>query len=364
MSRRPLIHAGIFVLLFGVVALVGLFPVTTGNATDNPRLNIGQLGFPGLAASAPAAMLAEIQAGPVTLTVVAPGVSEEALLGVNDVTGDEVERNQLAVEAAAVLSNDASTAAVGRVSMYLNYVVQEGDTITAIATAHGLGRDYITWNNVDLSDPNRLSPGDQIIVPWEEGIVHAVRTDETLSAIARRYDADIQDILDFGANNVPNPSLLQADKLIFVPGGRIVPAAVSIRPGPTADTLQQSGDWFWPASGVITSEFTAWHPLGIDIAVLSGTEIVATRPGVVRFIGGDPWNGYGLHLKIDHGNGWESTYGHLNQILVESNTVVKQGDVIGLSGNTGRSTGPHLHFEIRIWNVPQNPIPLLNQVVN
>ena len=361
MSHRPLIHAGIFVALFVVVAFVGLFPVTTGDAAGDPRLNVGQLGLPGLAASAPLAMQAEIQAAPVPLTVTSPGVSEQALLGVNDVTDVELERNQLAVESAAVDAEDASTDAPARVSMYLNYEVQPGDTITSIAAAHGIGRDYIVWNNTDLEDPNRLSPGDLIRVPWEEGIVHPVRTDETLSDIARRYDSTVEKILNFAANNVPDPSLLQADKLIFVPGGRIVPVAPSIRPGATTVTLEQSGDWFWPLSGVITSEFTPWHPLGIDIGVASGTPIVASQAGTVVFVGGDPWTGYGLHIKIDHGAGYETTYAHLSDFAVTSNTWVNQGDVIGYSGNTGRSTGPHLHFEIRLWNQPYDPIPLLNQ---
>lgn len=348
-------------MLFAVVAFVGLFPVTTGDAAGDPRLNIRQLGFPGLAASAPAAMLAEIQAAPVPLTVVAPGVDEEALLGVSNITPEERERSQLALANSAVDLDEASTEATGRVSMYLNYVVQPGDTVTSIATDHGVGRDYIVWNNTDLEDPNRLSPGDTIRVPWEEGIVHSVRADDTLSDIARLYDADYQDILDFSANNVPDPSLLQADKLIFVPGGRIVPLAVSIRPGPTQATLDQSGDWFWPASGTITSPFSTWHPLGIDIAMVTGTDIVATKSGVVQFVGGDPWTGYGWHIKIDHLNGWESTYAHLSEFFVETGDSVEKGQVIGRSGNSGRSTGPHLHFEIRIWNQPQEPIQLLNQ---
>ena len=361
-SGRPLIHATIFAAFFAVVAIIGLFPVTTGDAAGDPQLNVSQLGFPGLAASAPLAMQAEIQAAPVPLTVVAPGVSAGTILDASDLTDDELERSQLAIDSSAVESEGVSTEATARVSMYLNYVVQPGDTITSIASAHEISRDYITWNNLDLTNYNSLSPGDQLIIPWMEGIVHTVRANQTVSDIARRYDAEVDDILDFAANNVPDPSLLQTDKLIFVPGGRVIPAAPSIRPGPTL-ALAQSGDWFWPLQGVLTSPFSAWHPLGIDIGVVTGTPIVASQAGVVQFVGGDPWVSYGYHVIIDHGNGYESTYGHMNGFAdgISSGSVVAQGEIIGYSGNTGHSTGPHLHFEIRVYGVPQSPIPLLDQ---
>jgi len=348
--------------LFAAVAFVGLFPVTTGDAAGDPRLNVSQLGFPGLAASAPLAMAAEIQAAPVPLTVVAPGVSEGALLGVDDLTSDTLQENQLAIESSSEASDEASTESTGRVSMYRDYVVQSGDTITSIAEAHGIGRDYITWNNPDLEDANRLSPGDKIVIPWEEGIVHSVRANETLSDIANRFDAEVDDILEFAANNVTDPNSLQADRYLFVPGGRVVPAASSIRPGPQPPP-PQSGDWHWPSTeqGVITSPFSAWHRLGIDIGLLMDTPIVATRGGVVQTVNVENrWSGYGVHVIIQHDNGYESTYAHLNSVSVSTGQVVNQGDWIGFSGNTGRSTGPHLHFEIRSWNVPLDPLLLIN----
>ncbi len=349
-------------MLFVAVVVAGQFPVLVGDAAADPSLEASHLGFPGLVNSAPLAAQTEIQAAPVPVTVVAPEVTEGTVLGVDDRTAAELATLEQEAQAGSVATGDLPVDSETRTPIYIKHLVLEGDTVSSIAEAHGLGNEYLTWNNVDLTDPNRLTPGDLLIVPLEEGIVHRVQIDETVSSIARRYDAKIQDIVDFGANQVPDPSRLQADTLLFVPGGRIVPVAASIRPGPIV-RLDQTGDWYWPGPGRITSEFTAWHPLGIDIGMSTGTPIVASKAGVIQFVGGDPWVSYGLHVIIDHGNGLESTYAHLSGFAPHtiSGEAVGQGTVIGYSGNTGRSTGPHVHFEIRLHDVPQSPIPLLNQ---
>jgi murein DD-endopeptidase MepM/ murein hydrolase activator NlpD len=344
--------------------VIGLFPVRAGNAQIDPQLNVNHLLFPGLAASAPLVAQTEFQASPQPLTVVAPDVAESSVLGADDVTDAELQSRALAAENSSVDAGDLDTAQTRRVAMYRNYEILPGDTVTSIANEFGLDANYITWNNPNLEDPNRLSPGVQVIVPYVEGIVHAVEFDETLSDIARRYDADTQDILDFGANSLSDPNLLKADTFVFVPGGRIVPIArESIRPGAGAPPPTTGGAWLWPTgiAGTITSRYTPWHPLGIDIALPTGNAIIASRGGVVRFAGGDPWVSYGYYIKIDHGDGWETTYAHLQFIPdgMTNGTVVSQGDYLAPSGNTGNSTGPHLHFETRWYGSPLDPFDQL-----
>ena len=358
-------HGGILAGIFLLVVAVGFFPVRSGDAALNPRLNVSQLSFTGLASSAPLVAQTEFSAAPQPLTVRAPDVSEGTLLGADDVTAAELEGRELATENSSIEVEDAETVQSRRVAMYQNYVVQEGDTLTSISESFGIGQDYLVWNNLDIDNPNRLSPGIQIIVPFVEGIVHAVEFDETLSEIARRYDANADDILAFEANSLADPNSLRADTLIFVPYGRIVPiAAPSIRPGAgAAPPPITTGAWLWPANtaGTLTSRFGPGHWLGIDIAMPVGNEIVAARAGVVTFAGGDPWVSYGYYIKVDHDDGWETTYAHLNDFApgIQNGTWVNQGDVIGYSGNTGNSTGPHLHFETRWWGDPSDPLELL-----
>lgn len=102
----------------------------------------------------------------------------------------------------------------------------------------------------------------------------------------------------------------------------------------------------------ITSEFgmrdyeDMWWHNGVDLRATVGTPVVAVADGIVRVSKNNP-TGYGLYIVVDH-TGWGTLYAHLSKLLVTENTVVKAGDLIGLSGNTGRSGAPHLHFEIRI----------------
>ena len=344
--------------------MIGLFPVSAGNAQIDPQLNISQLLFPGLAASAPLEAQTEFQASPQPLTVVAPNVVESSVLGADDVTDAELQSRALAAQNSSIDAGNLETVQRRRVAMYRNYEIQPGDTVTSIASQFGLSTSYITWNNPNLEDPDRLSPGVKVIVPYVEGIVHGVESDETLSDIARDYDADPQDILDFAANSLTDPNQIQADTFVFVPGGRIVPIArESIRPGAGAPPPTTGGVWLWPTgiAGTITSEFTYWHPLGIDIALPTGNNIVASRDGVVRFASGDPWVGYGYYIKIDHGDGWETTYAHLREIPagMTNGMFVTQGQILAPSGSTGNSTGPHLHFETRWYGEPLDPIDQL-----
>ena len=363
-SSRPLLHAGIFASIFALVAVIGLFPVRSGDAALDPQLNVNQLSFPSLAASAPLVAQTELQASPQPLTVHAPEVAEGTLLGADNVTNATLQQRALAAENASVEVEDADALQTARVAMYRNYEIEPGDTITSIAAKFDLDPNYITWNNPNLENPSRLSPGVQVIIPYVPGIVHAVEFEETLTDIARRYDAETQDILDFAANDLPDPNLLVANKFIFVPYGRIVPRpAPSIRPGAATVPPPQTGEWLWPLgiAGTLTSRWVPWHPLGIDIALPTGNEVLASKGGVVIFAGGDPWVGYGYHIKVEHEGGWESTYAHLREIPegMTNGTVVNQGDFLAYSGSTGNSTGPHLHFETRYYGEPLDPMDQL-----
>ena len=116
----------------------------------------------------------------------------------------------------------------------------------------------------------------------------------------------------------------------------------------------------WPANGPVTSLYGPSHPLGIDIGLSFGTPLRAAASGRVSFVGGDPCCSYGYYVDIDHGNGVMTRYGHLIQpSFLRSGDPVRIGDTIGYAGSTGNSTGPHLHFEVRLHGMPVNPLLVL-----
>ena len=199
-------------------------------------------------------------------------------------------------------------------------------------------------------------------MPSVAGIIHDVRFDETLTEIAERYEADAADIVAFAANGLASANLLQEGVTILVPGGRVVPPpAPAIRPvqlsGPPSLAGEVSAFGFvWPVVDLITSYYGPYHPLGVDIKAPTGVPIVAAAAGQVVFVGGDACCSYGYHVEVKHDETYTTLYAHLNSFTVELGQQIEQGQVLGLSGFTGRSTGPHLHFEIRRDGIYQDPL--------
>ena len=131
--------------------------------------------------------------------------------------------------------------------------------------------------------------------------------------------------------------------------------------GPIVGSAPQPGAAIvWPVTGPLTSCFCPYHPLGIDIGVPLNTPVRAMAAGKIAFVGGNACCSYGYYVDIDHGNGIMTRYGHLSYIpAIPIGTAVRPGDIIGMSGTTGYSTGPHLHFEVRLNGVPVNPLDVL-----
>jgi murein DD-endopeptidase MepM/ murein hydrolase activator NlpD len=150
-----------------------------------------------------------------------------------------------------------------------------------------------------------------------------------------------------------------ADKVGWADGAYL--AFGGATPTPAASSGASTGRFIWPVQGRrITTRFSAAHP-GIDIDQYpeGGNPVVAAAAGTVTFAGGDPCCSYGLYVIVKHADGYSTLYGHLASIAVSVGQVVAQGAVLGRSGNTGFSTGAHLHFEIRKDDVPVDPLSLL-----
>ena len=358
--RRPLLQSSFVGAMLSVVCFLGLFPLHVTSATPTPALQAARLSLPGLASVGPVPSSAALAARPVPLTLVAPAISEDAVVRGNDTTA------ALRAQGQPNSGGDVVTAAreqqADKIPIFFEYKVQSGDTVSGIAARFGVRTDYVIWNNADVTNANALTPGQTLQVPSVEGIVHSVRVGDTVTDIALRYDAKAADIIQFRPNGLSgDPNKLREGSQILVPGGRKVNIAPAIAPRPAVvvAAAAAASTWGWPTRGLLTSVFGPSHPLGIDVAVPSGTPVFSAAAGTVTFVGGNPCCSYGFHIIVAHGAEYETMYAHLSGFLVTKGEKVAAGQRIALSGTSGLSTGPHLHFELHRNGAVQDPMQYL-----
>jgi len=245
----------------------------------------------------------------------------------------------------------------------LTYTVRDGDTVSSIAEKFGVSIDTIIWAN-DIKSVTKIKTGQQLEVPPVSGIVHQVQQGETVYSIAKKYEANPQAIVDFPFNSFANDETfaLAVGQRLIIPGG-VKPETRPAAPRPTTYLAQADvqtggeGNFIWPTSGQITQRYV-WYHRGLDIANKASPAIVASRGGRVTTVIYGRY-GYGNHVVVDHGDGYQTLYAHMNKIYVQANNRVSVGQALGQMGSTGRSTGTHLHFEVIKNGVKLNPLSVL-----
>jgi murein DD-endopeptidase MepM/ murein hydrolase activator NlpD len=248
----------------------------------------------------------------------------------------------------------------------ITYTVQSGDTLFGIAEKFKLRPETILWANYDAlqDDPHMLEIGQVLNIPPVDGVLHVVKEGETLEAIAQKYNVSPEAIRNAEWNGLQDGGEPQVGQVLIVPGGTrpfagwtpprqayVVVAGGKRLPSGACPSVQVpplgTGSFIWPVNSRWRSgyDFTAYHP-GVDFAGRPGDPVYAADAGTVVYAG---WStvGYGNLIVLDHGNGYQTYYAHLSAIFVGCGQQVAKGATIGLVGSTGRSTGPHLHFEIR-----------------
>lgn len=255
------------------------------------------------------------------------------------------------------------------------YTVESGDSIFSIADKFSLRPETILWGNRYTlgDDPHFLLPGQSLNILPVDGVYHQWSAGEGLNGVAEFYGVTPEDIINWPGNQLDpnqigdyaNPRI-SPDKMLVIPGGQGIftdwrtprisrgEPATARNLGPGACTASYDGvtgslTFIWPTSERYLSGFDytpETNHFGIDIAGRTGNLILAADHGVVVYAG---WNdyGYGEMVVIDHGSGWQTLYAHLSQVNVFCGQEIYQGETIGLMGSTGKSSGPHLHFEMR-----------------
>ncbi len=227
------------------------------------------------------------------------------------------------------------------------YSVRDGDTVWSIAKHFELDVDTLRYSNpVLMKNPDMLRIGAELRILPFLGAIYKVKPGDTLTSIARRWNVTPERITAYTANRIRN-RLVQPGQEVVIPDGylslNIAPPAAS----PSATVA-------WPLRGWLTQRYSARHP-AIDVATSYGATVYAAGSGTVVRTG---WlfTGYGYSVIINHGDGLQTLYSHLKGPLVSVGQWVRRGRAIGAVGSTGRSTGPHVHFEVRKNGERVNPL--------
>lgn len=251
-------------------------------------------------------------------------------------------------------------------SEIIEYEVKAGDTISSIAEAFNISSDTLKWSN-DMDNIHTIQPGQKLKILPVTGVSHIVAAGDTLESVAKKYSAESQAILDFPFNDVADDFKLKVGQVLIIPDGAPPKAIAPKRPVPQYFANNQSsptfnapggGSFIWPTLGVLTQYFAWYHP-GIDVANREAPVISAADGGRVVVSGWPDNYGYGNRVIVDHGNGYQTIYAHLSNIYVSAGQTVSRSQAIGQMGSTGRSTGTHLHFEIRYRGIAVNPLAIL-----
>jgi murein DD-endopeptidase MepM/ murein hydrolase activator NlpD len=268
------------------------------------------------------------------------------------------------VKESIVVSNDVfqTIKSVKPRDKIIDYTVEKGDTLSTIAEKFDISTETIRWANNLVGDD--ITVGDSLKILPVTGIAYKVAKGDSVYTIAKKLDTEAQKIVDFPFNDFANAETftLVEGQILIVPDG-VKPAEqptfrrqVYIAQGP----ISISGLGFtWPVHGVI-SQFSSWYHTALDIATAYGTPIVAAQNGVVEIINVGTWDsGYGTNVYVRNGD-VETHYSHMSGVNVSVGQAVTAGStVLGWIGMTGRTTGPHLHFELRKGGALVNPLPYI-----
>jgi len=300
---------------------------------------------------------------------------------------NEVKDETMTLDAVGEVSDENMAESVfsenEQVGVITTYTVKSGDTLGAIASSFDISVNTIRWAN-DLTAKSTIKQGDELIILPVTGIEYTVKKGDTLSGIAVKYDAKQSEILSY--NDIDEGSLKIGMKIIIpeaeplpekVPAKKaIVQAKPNVAEKSPMTTLEKTApitaikavvETVTPSVATIEKKveetkavkFTNPIPCGIltqgthdgsavDFGAPIGTKVVAAAAGTVTVAKTSGYNGgYGLFVAINHGDGSQTQYSHLSKVSVSVGDKVAQGEQIGLSGNSGKSTGPHLHYNER-----------------
>ena len=228
------------------------------------------------------------------------------------------------------------------------YTVREGDSLSQVAEMFGVTTNTIMWAN-DINRATEIQPGDTLVILPIVGVQHEIKKGDTMNTIAKKYEGNIEEILAY--NQLVSEDQLAVGDTIIIPGGAMHAAPVrvtgSASPVSVSGVSSVASSFVHPAPGSVRTQGIHGYN-GVDLAGTYGSAVRAAASGEVIVSKSSGWNGgYGQYVVIKHADGTQTLYAHLSSNSVGVGAYVSAGETIGGMGNSGRSTGTHLHFEVR-----------------
>jgi len=273
------------------------------------------------------------------------------------VPSDDLARAQTAARGVIAGTRSPTTVAAEESRPVVIRTIAKDDTLSTMANYYALSLESLAYANGITEEDQGLAIGHELLIPPGEGALYAVKDGDTPESVAERFKVDIGVVMSY--NRVYfEPEHFAVGQMIFVPGAvlpalRRTEAPKSIAMPSSAALPARTGRLGWPVNGVITQYFW-WGHTGVDIAAPYGTGIGASDDGIVVATG--PVAVGGLRVCIQHAGGLQTCYYHTSAVYVSPGQTVARGQLIAAIGLTGVTTGPHVHWELKVNGVPQNPL--------
>lgn len=249
---------------------------------------------------------------------------------------------------------------------YAIHTVEGGETLSEIAKRFGLNVETIMWEN-NIGNANAIVVGQKLVIPPVNGISYTTKSGDTLEKLSKKYNIGVDSLI---AQNNLESDVISTGQTLFLPGAKPI---INVAARPVTSSASRSSNvalndsdsvpigekpFIVPTNGNVTQGYRAGH-YAVDIADVNKPPVWAAGSGTIIKASSGTWGGgYGNHVIIDHGNGLQTLYAHLDHLTVSEGDWIEQGQVLGQMGNTGRvygATGIHLHFEVIKNGVKQYP---------
>ncbi len=356
-ARRTIRRSATSLLTFGRHSKDGLVHVTTRRVPRALGAYFGTKGLRLVLNTATAALVLLLPYTAATSARADASPADVAAPSFAAVPSDDIARAQTAARGVIAGTRSPMTVAAQESRPVLVRTIAKDDTLSTMANYYDLSLEALAYANGITQEDETLSIGHELTIPPGEGALYKVKDGDTVEDVAAHFKVDPAVVYSYNAVYF-EPEHFAVGQTIFVPGAAL-PAlkrterTKSIAPPSTASLPARTGRLGWPVNGVITQYFW-WGHTGVDIAAPFGTGIGASDDGIVVATG---WVAVGgLRVCVQHAEGLQTCYYHTGAVFVSPGQSVVRGQLIASIGMTGVTTGPHVHWELKVNGVAKDPL--------